>query len=423
MKMPTIISLAGRSLWARKYTALLTVLSIATAVLLFLAVENLRQGARASFERTISGTDLIVGARSSPVNLVLYSVFQIGDPTNNITWQTYQDLTKRSDVAWAVPISLGDTHRGYRVVGTTTEYFERYKYAGDSDLAFKTGQPFEDLFDAVLGAQVARELGYDMDTSLTLSHGLGATSFVNHENKPFQVAGILEPTGTPVDRSVFVSLPAIEAIHVGWKNGTPTPTSRMMTPERLRDLNLQPESITALFVGATSRIQTLRLQRDLNTYAQEPLQAVIPGVALSQLWGTVSIVERALAIVSGFVVAVGLIGVLTSILTTLNERRREMAILRSVGAKGRTIVGLLVSEAALIAFIGSVLGVALLYGLLWVLSPILESRFSISALNALPGLTDLYVIIALTVISALLGLIPALVALKRSVSDGLSIRI
>jgi len=211
----------------------------------------------------------------------------------------------------------------------------RYKYAGDSDLAFKTGQPFEDLFDAVLGAQVARELGYDMDTSLTLSHGLGATSFVNHENKPFQVVGILEPTGTPVDRSVFVSLPAIEAIHVGWKNGTPTPTSRMMTPERLRDLNLQPESITALFVGATSRIQTLRLQRDLNTYAQEPLQAVIPGVALSQLWGTVSI----------------------------------------------------------------------------------------SALNALPGLTDLYVIIALTVISALLGLIPALVALKRSVSDGLSIRI
>jgi len=420
MKTPVIIALAARSLWARRYTALLTILSIATAVLLFLAVENLRQSARASFERTISGTDLIVGARSSPVNLVLYSVFQIGDPTNNITWETYEEIASRSDVAWAVPISLGDTHRGYRVVGTTPEYFNRYKYAGDRDLSFKSGQSFDDLFDTVIGSQVARELGYNMETTLTLSHGLGATSFVNHDKKPFQVVGVLSPTGTPVDRSVFVSVEAVEAIHVGWQDGTPTPASRAVSQDRLRALDLKPETVTALLIGATSRIQTLRLQRDLNTYAQEPLQAVIPGVALSQLWGTVSIVERALAVVSGFVVAVGLIGVLTSILTTLNERRREMAILRSVGARGRTIVGLLVSEAALIALVGAVLGVVLLYVLMWALSPYLEARFSISAIRTLPSLTDFYVILALTAISALLGLIPALVALKRSVADGLS---
>jgi len=423
MKMPVIIALATRSIWARRYTALLTILSIATAVLLFLAVENLRQSARASFERTISGTDLIVGARSSPVNLVLYSVFQIGDPTNNITWETYEDIAARPDVDWAVPISLGDTHRGYRVVGTTPEYFKRYKYAGDQDITFKTGQPFNDLFDTVLGAQVARELRYDMETTLTLSHGLGDTSFVNHDKKPFSVVGILEPTGTPVDRSVYVSVAAIEAIHLGWQDGTPTAASRAVTQDKLRALNLQPETVTALLLGATSRIQTLRLQRELNTYTEEPLQAVIPGVALSQLWGTVSIVERALAIVSAFVVAVGLIGVLTSILTTLNERRREMAILRSVGAKGGTIVGLLVSEAALIALIGATLGVLMLYGLMWALSPFLESRFSISTIKKLPTLTDATVVMALTVISGLLGLIPALVALKRSVSDGLSTRV
>jgi len=262
-----------------------------------------------------------------------------------------------------------------------------------------------------------------MGTALTLSHGLGATSFVNHDEKPFRVVGILEPTGTPVDRSVYVSVAAVEAIHIGWQNGTPTAASRSVSQDRLRALDLQPESVTALFVGATSKIQTLRLQRDLNTYAQEPLTAVIPGVALSQLWGTVSIVERALAIVSGFVIAVGLIGVLTSILTTLNERRREMAILRSVGARGRTIVGLLVSEAALIAFIGAVLGVVMLYILMWALSPYLEARFSVSAIKSFPGLKDVYVVLALTLISGVLGLIPALTALKRSVSDGLSTRI
>jgi len=418
-----ILTLAMRSLWARKVTAILTVVSIAAAVLLFVAVENLRQSTRASFERTISDTDVIVGARSSPINLVLYSIFQIGDPTNNVTWQTYEDIRARKDVDWVVPISLGDSHRGFRVVGTSTDYFTRYKYADSQVLTFQDGQVFSDLFDVVLGAQVARELGYDLTTRLTLAHGLGKTSFVNHDDLPFRVTGILKPTGTPVDRSVFVSLGAIEAIHMGWQNGTPTARSRLNTPDQLRRQELTPESITAMLVGATSRIGTLGLQRDLNTYEAEPLQAVIPGVALSQLWGVVSVVERVLAMISSFVIAVGLIGILTSILTSLNERRREMAILRAMGARGRHILTLLISEAALLAFIGSVLGLTMLYGLLWIFRPILETRFNISALTLWPGLFDFYVVIGITAISAILGLIPALIALRRSLADGLTIRI
>jgi putative ABC transport system permease protein len=417
-----VLSLAWRSVWARRFTAILTLISIATATLLFLAVENLRQGARASFERTISGTDLIVGARSSPINLVLYSVFQIGDPTNNITWETAQQIAARSDVDWMVPISLGDSHRGYRVVGTTPDYFIRYNYAGGQSLSFAEGEAFADLFDVVVGAQVARDLDYALGDSITLSHGIGGTSFVNHENTPFRISGVLASTGTPVDRSVIVSLGAIEAIHAGWQNGTPTPMSRAISPERLRNLALEPESVTALLVGATSRVQVLRLQRDLNTYSQEPLQAVIPGVALGQLWNIVSVVERALAIVSGFVIAVGLIGILTSILTTLNERRREMSILRSVGARGRTILSLLVSEAALLAFLGSALGVALLYVGLWAFGPFLEARYGFAPARMVPGLFDLAVVAALTAVAAVLGLIPAIRAMRRSVADGLAIR-
>jgi putative ABC transport system permease protein len=418
----TTLSLAWRSVWARRATALLTILSIATATLLFLGVENLRQGARASFERTISGTDLIVGARSSSINLVLYSVFQLGDPTNNITWETAQQIASRSDVDWMVPISLGDSHRGYRVMGTTRDYFARYQYAGGQSLVFAEGQAFDDLFDVVVGAQVARDLDYKIGDTIILSHGVGATSFVNHENTPFRISGLLAPTGTPVDRSVVTSLGAIEAIHAGWQNGTPTPMSRGINPDRLRQLDMQPESVTALLIGATSRVQVLRLQRDLNTYRQEPLQAVIPGVALSQLWNIVSVVERALAVVSGFVILVGLVGILSAILTTLNERRREMSILRAVGARGRTILGLLVSEAALIACLGAVMGVVVLYGGLSVFGPTLEARFGISPARALPGLFDLYVVLGLTVTAALLGLIPAISAMRRSVADGLAIR-
>ncbi len=418
-----VLTLALRSLWARKITAILTVVSIAAAVLLFVAVENLRQGARTSFERTITDTDVIVGARSSPINLVLYSVFQIGDPTNNVTWKTYEEIASRGDVAWTVPISLGDSHRGFRVIGTTPDYFQYYKYADSQSLAFREGRVFEDLFDVTLGAQVARELGYDLGAKITLAHGVGGTSFVNHDNLPFTVSGVLEPTGTPVDRSVFVSLGAIEAIHMGWQSGTPTPLSRLNSADGLRGQDITPESITAILVGATSRVRSLGLQRDLNVYAAEPLQAVIPGIALSQLWEVVSVAERVLALVSGFVIAVGLIGILTSILTSLNERRREMAILRSLGARGRHIVGLLISEAALLAFIGSTLGLTLLYGVLWIFRPLLEARFNIGSLRLWPGQFDIAVVIFVTVMAAMLGLVPALIALKRSLSDGLTIRV
>ena len=423
MKNSAILSLAMRSLWSRKITAILTIISIAAAVLLFVAVENLRQGARTSFERTISDTDVIVGARSSPINLVLYSVFQIGDPTNNVTWETYEDVKSRKDVAWVVPISLGDSHRGFRVLGTTPDYFQHYKYADSQSLTYQAGDVFTDLFDVVLGAQVARELEYELGAKITLAHGLGGTSFVNHDDLPFTVTGILKPTGTPVDRSVIVSLGAVEAIHEGWQQGTPTPLSKLNTPDQLRETTLTPESITAMLVGATSRVRSLRLQRDLNTYKAEPLQAVIPGVALSQLWNVVSVVERALALVSAFVIAVGLIGILTSILTSLNERRREMAILRAMGARGRHIVSLLISEAALLAFIGSALGLTVLYSLLWIFRPLLEARFNIGALRLWPGQFDVGVVLFVTVMAAILGLIPAVIALKRSLADGLTIRV
>ncbi len=417
-----ILSLAFRSIMARRLTALLTIISIAMAVLLFVAVENVRQGARTSFERTITETDLIVGARSSAINLMLYSVFQIGDPPNNMTWRTYKEISARPDVAWTVPISLGDSHRGYRVIGTTPDYFNHYKYADGQTLEFQKGGVFEDLFDIVIGSQLAQKLDYKLGTELTLSHGMGVASFSEHEDKPFRVSGVLSPTGTPVDRSVIVSLPAIEAIHEGWQDGTPTPLSKLATPDKLRNINLQPKEITALYLGAKSRARTLRIQRDMNTYKHEPLQAVIPGVALSQLWSMMSIVERAMAIVSSFVIGVGLIGILTSILTSLNERRREMAILRSVGARPFHILTLLVSEAALLAFIGACLGICLLYGISWLLKAPLETQFNISTLNTVPGSFDILVILGVTGLAALLGLIPALLALSRSLEDGLSVK-
>lgn len=418
----TILGLAGRSLWNRRATALLTIFSIAVSITLLLGVERVRSEARASFANTISGTDLIVGARSGDLNLLLYSVFRIGNATNNVNWSTYQEIAARREVAWAIPISLGDSHRGFRVMGTSADYFAHYRFARGRGLEFSAGVPFGDVFDAVIGADVAHQLGYEVGEQVVLAHGLGATSFMQHDDKPFVITGILQKTGTPLDRTVHVSLEGIEAIHADWQSGTRIRGAEL-TPEQVRAADLTPKTITAFLLGLKSRATAFRLQRSINEYPAEPLSAVLPGVALQQLWDLVGVVEIALLTVSGFVALGGLLGMLTAILTSLNERRREMAILRSVGARPWQIFALLVSEAGLLAGLGVALGTATLYLLLALGAPLIEARFGIFVELGLPGAFDLAVGAIVVGAALLMGLLPAWRAYRNALADGLTIRI
>jgi putative ABC transport system permease protein len=349
-------------------------------------------------------------------------VFRIGDATANMTWTSYEEIAGNPAVKWAIPLSLGDAHRGYRVVGTDLNLFKHYQYGDNQSLSFASGGPFSDMFDVVLGAEVAKALGYRLGSSITLSHGLGEVSFSDHEDKPFKVVGILEPTGTPIDRSLNVSLGAIEAIHVGWETGAKSPLANLMTADRVRKLNLQPDELTAMIIGLKSRPMVLKFQRDINTYTGEALLAVIPGVALGQLWETVGIVERLLSGISICVIAVGLVVILVSILTTLNERRREMAILRSVGASPSDVFSLLVLEAAALAFVGALAGLALLYSSLILLSPIVQERAGVSLSGVAPDGFDLLVLGAVTTLSACLAAFPAWSAFRNALADGLQVR-
>ena len=417
-----IFSLAWKSLLNRRFTAMLTVVSIALSVTLLVGVERLRTEARTSFANTLSGTDLIVGARSGPVQLLLYTVFRIGDATNNISWKSYQEIAAHPKVAWSVPISLGDSHRGFRVLGTTTAYFDRYRYARDRQLVIAQGQRFADLYDAVIGAEVAEKLGYKIGDPMIVAHGASDVSFARHDDKPFRVVGILARTGTPVDRTVHVSLEAIEAIHVDWQSGAPIP-GVSISAEQTRAMDLTPKVITAALFGLKSKIATFQVQRFINEYPQEPLSAILPGVALSQLWDLIGIAENALLIVSAFVVVVGLFGMLTALLTSLNERRREMAILRSVGARPGHVFALIMGEAGFITLLGVVLGLALLYILLLAGQPIIESRFGIFI--AIGGLSPYEWILlgAVMIAGFLVGSIPSYRAYRLSLADGLSVRI
>lgn len=415
-----ILRLAFGSLLARALTVSMTVLAIALSVALFLGVEKVRTGAKASFADTISGTDLIVGARSGSVQLLLYSVFRIGNATNNVTWESYRDIANRPEVDWIVPISLGDSHRQFRVMGTTQAFFEHYKYRGGRSLEIGDGHGLNDLYDAVIGAEVAATLGYAVGDPIVVSHGLA--SFTHHDDQPFRVAGIVDRTGTPVDRTVIVSLEAIEAIHVDWQSGAQIPGQS--TPvEQIRQMDLSPSAVTAALVGVKSRLQIFGLQRWINTYPEEPLLAVLPGVALQELWQIVGVAETALIGVSAMVVVTALLGMMAMIFSSLNERRREMAIWRAMGARPSTILGLLVLEAALMAALGALLGLAFLYTGLALAQPVVDSAFGLWLPIAPPTGRELATLAGVIGAAALVSLFPALRAYRLSLSDGMMVRI
>ncbi|EGR3176528.1 ABC transporter permease [Vibrio parahaemolyticus] len=419
--MSAVIKLAWKSLMNRKATAVLTIMTVAISVILLLGVERIRTQAKDSFANTISGTDLIVGGRSGQVNLLLYSVFRIGNATNNIDWKSYQEFSQHRAVDWAIPISLGDSHKGFRVMGTNHSYFEHYKYGSKQPLTFSKGKEFNGLFETVLGSDVAKQLGYQIGSEIIIAHGISDVGFSRHDKLPFKVVGILAPTGTPVDKTVHVSLEAIEAIHVSWESGArlgPTPDAKV-----LQERDFQPKQITAMLVGLKSRIQTFALQRQINNYPKEPLSAIMPGVALHELWGMMSVAEQALMAVSGFVVIAGLLGMLSSLLTSLQERRREMAILRAMGARPRHVFSLLISEASLLTAAGIVTGVLGLYAILALLQPLIQQHYGINLTLSTLSAYEWMLLSFVQCAGIVIGFIPAFRAYRQSLSDGMTIRI
>ncbi len=415
--MSALLRLALASAWNRRLSLGLTLLAVLLAATLLLSVERIRHAARDGFAQSVSGTDLVVGARTSPVQLVLYSIFHLGEPSNNLSWQSYQKIAQDPAVAWHVPLALGDSHQGYAVLGTTADYFTYYHYGDRTPLRLAEGKVFDGLFDTVLGAEVASQLGYRLGDKITLSHGAGGLPGMAHDDKPFAVVGVLAPTGTPVDRTVHISLPAIEAIHLDWLGGAPIP-GLSLGPEVVTKFDLQPKSITAFLLGLHQRVDVFRVQRRINEFRDEPLLAVMPGVALDQLWQTVGVVEQALQAISWLVLAVGLAGLMAVMLAGLNERRREMAILRSVGAGPRHILFLLMLESFIVSLLGCLLGL----GLLTVFAANADSllaRFGLASLPLAVNAEEMQLLGIVLVCGLLVSLLPAWRAYRLSLADGL----
>ena len=423
--MTALLRLAAASGWNRRGTLSLVALSIALATLLLLTFERVRLDVRENFSQAVSSTDLVVGARTGPVQLMLYAVFRLGGATNNIRVESLAAIAQHRAVAWVVPLSLGDSHRGFPVLGTTKDYFERFRYGDRQPLTLAQGSPFggdlDGLYGVVLGAEVAQRLHYQLGERLVLAHGSGALPGSEHADKPFTVVGILAPTGTPVDRTLHISLQALEAIHLDWSAGVPM-KGLAIPAEQARKFDLEPRQVTAALVGLKGRAAVFAVQRFVNEYEGEPLMAVLPGVALDELWTVVGVGEKLLLALSGLVALVSLAGLVATVLAGLNERRRELAVLRAVGAGPRHVLLLLAAEGLLVTLAGVLLGVLASLALIMALGPWLQSSYGVALSLSAPSASQWQLLAGVLAAGVLASLVPGLRAYRLSLSDGLAPR-
>jgi putative ABC transport system permease protein len=404
-----MIELVIKSLINRRTIAILTALSVSLSVFLFAGVEKMRDGARKGFTHTVSGTHIIAGARSGQIPLLLFSLFHLGSPTSNISYKSYLKYKNHPSVAWAIPLSIGDSHRGFRVVGTSPDMIQHFRYRNAQSLAVAEGKYTLGRFRAVLGSAAARALKYKVGDKIVLTHGISDVQGIHdHDENPFVVEAIFAPTGTPFDKGIYVSLVSVELMHDEAAHAADQP--------------VVVDKLTSFMLGIKEPVDILPLMRAINEDDSEPMTAILPGNTLSEIWSMLSYAENILKLVSLLVMLTALCGLFIALYASLAERYREMAILRALGASPGKIASLLVAESLLLALTGIFLGYAMLALIAVIFRNTLLSAFSVSV-GVLPLTSgELYFVAILTALSCLVALVPAIVLYRRALSQGLTVR-
>jgi putative ABC transport system permease protein len=500
MNTPAIIY---KNLRQRTLSTILTACSIALGVGLVVAITSLRQQAQENFNKVAASYELIVGAKGSPLQLTLNTVYHLDVPVGNIPYDYYQTLKNDWRVQYAIPFALGDNYKGHRLVGTEPEYFKLVELRGGGNLTFAQGDVFKGDFQAVLGSEAARKTGLKLGDTFVAKHGVqDSVAGEEHDHDPFTVVGVLAPTGTPIDRVIFISLGSVDEIHEV-KPGQPVSSADLAeqlaklpdTPPAVGEKSAADDhaaehdhaheekgrppgkkdaasgreadhhdhdddhaagtsdakasvadkddhdhhehggpitEVTSVILKLKTPAVMFQFHREINR--GKIAQAAYPGLEVQKLFSIVGSIDRALLLISLLVVAVAAVSILVAIYNSLNERRREIAVMRALGARRGTIFLWLLLEAAAIsglgALIGIVLGHAALIGLRgyaggvsgldinpW--QPLSLQDVVPAWLAMAPG--EAAVAAAVILLGALMGLLPAILAYRTNVSSNLSV--
>ncbi|MBI3861835.1 MAG: ABC transporter permease [Planctomycetia bacterium] len=444
----TLVTIAAKSIRQRWLASSLTALSIALGVALMVAVLVINGVVTRMFSQNATGFDMILGAKGSSMQLVLNTIYFLDRPIENLPYTEYLKFKQKKWVAHAIPFALGDTTEDgkFRIVGTIAEYFD-LEYIPGKKFVLQEGKFLTDsedaVFHAVIGARVARAYGWKAGHQFPIAHG-GNTADIHDEK--FTVAGVLAPTGLPIDRAVFINYDGFYKI-----SGHEKPLQEAEIEEKARrDKELmipavQPgtsgpagehkasgketmsdkqKQVTAILV----RVKGSDLERSALVYLMLPLinkgsvaQAVNPIFQIRKLLDdVVGNIRTMLLVMTVLIIIVSGVGIFVSIYNSMADRKREIAIMRALGARRRTVFSVIVAESILLCAGGGLLGLVLGHGLVFVAGPIVESRSDILIDPWFFERQELYILPALLVLAIIVGLVPGLTAYRADVAKGLS---
>ncbi len=401
------IAFAWRYLWSRPLAAalnlLLLSLGLASMTFLLLVSHQIDK----AFERDLAGIDVVVGAKGSPMQLILSGVFHLDVPTGNVPLAAVKELEAHPQVARVIPVSLGDSFRGFRIVGTRPAYLENY------EAVLAQGAPWSAPMQAVIGAQVARQTGLKVGDPFAGSHGLasaGSTGGEVHAASPYQVTGVLAPTGGVLDRLMLTSLDSVWQVHEA---------DTALDDEDRRILQEERE-VTLALIKYKTPLAAVTFPRFINTTTD--MQAAAPAVEITRLLGMVGVGLDVLRALAGVLLLTAGLSVFIALWSAVRERRADLALLRMLGAPPRKIAGLLLCEALWQALLAALLGLLLGQGLLALMAWMLQLENSV-LIGGMSWPAELMVVPVLALGVALASaLLPAWEAYRISVFELLQSR-
>ena len=404
------VALAFRYLWSRPLAALLNLLlltlGLASINFVMLASDQIDR----AFERDLAGIDLVVGAKGSPMQLILAGVFHIDVPPGNIPLADVKKLAAQPQVAQLIPLSLGDSFRGFRIVGTSADYLAHYR------MALAQGQAWSKPMEVVLGAQVAQGTGMKASDSFTGSHGLAGGGRA-HADAAYRVTGVLAPCGCVVDRLVVTSTESVWEVHEE-HHGKDMGTEREHAVHE-PDADEKRE-ITIALIRYKSPLAAVTFPRYVN--ASTNMQAAAPAVEVSRLLRMLGVGSEVLRGVGAVLLLTAALSVFVALWNAVRERRDDLAMLRMLGATPAKVAGLLLCEALWLALIASVLGLGAGHALTAVVGHLLEAQRSLPVTGWLWVPAEAWIPVAAAAVAALAALIPTVAAYRIDVAHLLNAR-
>jgi putative ABC transport system permease protein len=404
--------IVSKSMSGRRFSTGVTVASVAVAVALMTLLLSMKASGRAAFERGTGNAQMLISREPGPLASVLNSMFYADAPGNDIPWADFEALRNEYPLAWAIPTQLGDSYRGLPVMATTTEFFTAFQPAPDAAFAVRDGRLFERPFEVVVGAEAARRTNLRLGDIINLFHGAPRQPGTHeHTEFDYTVVGILAPTGSAHDRALFTDLESSWTLHAHDRRIVELGSSVVTTPD---DLIPADRKITAIYASLGPR--TAALTQILSALRRDPNWTVAqPADTVRGLFQIVSSVDQILVAMAAAVLISSGVSIMLALYNSMEQRRKQVAVLRVLGASRWRVSNLVLTESAAIGLMGGALGVLL--GIMFgtVVSGALEARLGLVVRPSLPVDGYLAMVLATVAISMVAGVAPAVVAYRTAV--------